>query len=199
MSEFIKLFDPQEENCAQRWSKWVNIFNLFISVKKIVEETEKINNLLYYGGEQVYETYELVKDVNADKLLTDVIAKLNTSFNPISNHTINSYKFRSTKQFEGEKFDDFLDRLRAIAKSCNFSDTNASVKDQIIYGCFSDKVKSRAMEDDKLTLDNLIKFCKTIETVDNHMAELKKQKYESERGNVNQLRESSNRNEIQVF
>ena len=177
----------------------MNIFNLFISVKKIVEETEKINNLLYYGGEQVYETYELEKDVNADKLLTDVISKLNISFNPISNHTINSYKFCSTSQFEGEKFDDFLDRLRAIAESCNFSDTNASVKDQIIYGCFSDKVKSRAMEDDKLTLDNLIKFCKTIETVDNHMAELKKQKYESERGNVNQLRESSNRNEIQVF
>ena len=101
MSEYIKLFDPDLENCAQRWSKWVNRFSLFLSVKGITDDTLCKNNLLYYGGEQVFDAYELVKDATSDKL-SDVIDKLNKSFNPESNYTINAYKFRSTKQFEGE-------------------------------------------------------------------------------------------------
>ena len=71
MSEFIKPFDPDQENCAQRWSKWINRFKLFISVKKITDEPEKINNLLYYGGEHVYDAYELVKNPTNDRTLEE--------------------------------------------------------------------------------------------------------------------------------
>jgi hypothetical protein len=149
MSEYIKPFDPEEKNCAQRWSKWVNRFSLFGSVKKIVDETEKINHLLYYGGEHVYDAYELVND----KALSDLIDKLNKSFNPVANHTINSLKFRSTTQFRStkRKFDEYLETLRAISKSCIFTNVNAELKNQIVYGCFSDKLRNRALEDESLT------------------------------------------------
>ena len=199
MSEFIKPFDPDQENCAQRWSKWINRFKLFISVKKITDEPEKINNLLYYGGEHVYDAYELVKNPTNDRTLDDVIDKLNKIFNPVANHGINALKFRCTKQYEEEKFDEYLDRLRAISKSCNFANENFELKNQIIYGCFSDKLKVRALEDETITLENLIKLAKTIEMVDNHMLELKKHADPVERELVNQFSNCSMRGNKQNF
>ena len=77
MSENIKPFNPETENCAQRWSKWLNRFKLFLTVKKITQESEQIDNLLYYGGEHVSETYELILAGNTkDTALKAVIDKL---------------------------------------------------------------------------------------------------------------------------
>ena len=185
MSEHIKPFNPELENCAQRWVKWVNRFKLFIEVKEIADPKKQINNLLYYAGEQVSETYETTKTVTADTKLEEVIEKLTKVFNPESNHTINRYKFRATKQHEEEPFDEFMERLKAVAQSCKFADTELEFKHQIIYGCFSDKLRSRAMEDEKLTLENLLKMAKTIELVDGHMDSLNKQKISIE--TVNQV------------
>jgi hypothetical protein len=82
------------------------------------------------------------------------IDRLDKIFNPEAFQTINTFKFRSTKQFEGESFDEFLN---ALAKSCNFTRGDSELKHQVIYGCGSDKLRARAMEDDKITLENLIK------------------------------------------
>jgi hypothetical protein len=90
-------------------------------------------------------------------MLKAVIDRLDKIFNPEAFQTINTFKFRSTKQFEGESFDEFLDRLNALAKSCNFTRGDSELKHQVIYGCGSDKLRARAMEDDKITLENLIK------------------------------------------
>jgi hypothetical protein len=98
-----------------------------------------------------------------------VIGKLTKIFNPESNHTMNLYKFRSTNQYEGETFDEFMERLKAIAQSCKFTNSDDDFKHQIIYGCWSDKLRARAMEDEKLTLENLIKQAKTTELVEHHL------------------------------
>jgi hypothetical protein len=165
---------------------------LFLTVKEIDDETKQIDNLLYYGGEHVSEAYEAaITGVQKDTMLKAVMDRLYKIFNPEANHTINTFKFRSTKQFEGESFDEFLDRLKALAKSCNFTSGDSELKHQIIYGCSSDKLRARAMEDDKITLENLIKLTKTIETVDSHIETLKKENSAGEV--VNQVRHGSHK------
>jgi hypothetical protein len=163
MTDHIKPFNPELENCAQRWSKWLNRFKLFLTVEEIDDETKQIDNLLYYGGEHVSEAYEAaITGVQKDTTLKAVIDRLDKIFNPEANHTINTFKFRSTKQFEGESFDEFLDRLKALAKSCNFTSGDSELKHQIIFGFIDDKLRARAMEDEKISLENLIKLAKTI-------------------------------------
>ena len=60
-------------------------------------------------------------------------------------------------------FEVFLERLRAVVQSWNFSDADAELKHQIIFGCIDDKLRARAMEDEQITLENLIKLAKTID------------------------------------
>jgi hypothetical protein len=128
-------------------------------------------------------------------MLKAVIDRLDKIFNPEAFQTINTFKFRSTKQFEGESFDEFLDRLNALAKSCNFTRGDSELKHQVIYGCGSDKLRARAMEDDKITLENLIKLAKTIETVDSHIETLKKENSAGEV--VNQVRHGSHKRHVE--
>jgi hypothetical protein len=91
--------------------------------------------------------------------------------------------------------DEFLDRLNALAKSCNFTRGDSELKHQVIYGCGSDKLRARAMEDDKITLENLIKLAKTIEAVDSHIETLKKEN--SSGYVVNQVRHGSNKRHVE--
>lgn len=174
-SSHIRPFNTEGDNIGQRWLKWLDRFHLFLDVKEISDEGKKINNLLYYGGEDVYDAYQPVKDTTADTTLKAVTDKLTAHFNPPSNNQISRFQFRSTKQFAGEKFDDFVSRLREIIKTCNYSST--SVEDelvtQIIQGCNSEKLQSRAMEKE-IKLTELIALGKTIEAVELQMSELKK-------------------------
>jgi hypothetical protein len=96
--------------------------------------------------------------------------------------------FRSTKQFEGERFEEFLERLRAIAKSCSFNVADGEFKHQIIFGCIDDKLRARAMEDEKITLENLIKLAKTIKTVELHIQTFHSKSFHQE--SVNQVKQA---------
>ena len=37
MSEHIKPFNTEQDNVAQRWTRWINRFKLFIEVKEITD------------------------------------------------------------------------------------------------------------------------------------------------------------------
>jgi hypothetical protein len=82
-----------------------------------------------------------------------------------------------------------MKRLKAIAQSCKFTNSDVDFKHQIIYGCWSDKLRARAMEDEKLTLENLIKLANTTELVDSHLSAINSKKASSEL--VNQIRQDS--------
>jgi hypothetical protein len=81
-----------------------------------------------------------------------------------------------------------LERLRAVAKSCNFSDADAELKHQIVFGCIEDKLRARAMEDEQITLENLIKLAKTIETVDAHIETFHSKNFHQD--SVNQIKQA---------
>ena len=62
MTEHIRPYDPDGAKVSQRWSRWLDRMNLFMRVKKITEDSEKVDNLLYYAGEYVYEKYCPLRD-----------------------------------------------------------------------------------------------------------------------------------------
>jgi hypothetical protein len=143
MSEQIRPFDPDEDDVTQRWSRWIERFKLFLLVKKITDDTEQMNNLLYYGGEYLHLKYLPVKD-GPDKF-PDVIQKLTDIFNPPATAQVNIFKFNNGKQEEGELFDDFMSRLRMMADFCKFTDKEVQIKNRIIQACLSDQLRSCAL------------------------------------------------------
>ena len=175
MAEHIRPFDPDGAETSQRWSRWLDRMNLFLRVKKITDESEKKDNLLYYAGEYVYEKYCPLKSQNDS--YEDVVNKLSNVFIPPVNAQVSLYKFRNTSQQEEEPFDDFVTRLRFLAKQCGFEgdDLNTQLKNQIIQSCFSDNIRKRALEKDSITLKELVTLGRTLEAVDSHMKVIRQQ------------------------
>ncbi len=41
-NQFIKPFDPHDDNVQQSWNRWVDRFSLFLKVKKITVAEEQL-------------------------------------------------------------------------------------------------------------------------------------------------------------
>ena len=171
---FMQPFNPNEDNVHQRWSDWVDKFKLFLSVKKIVDEQEQIDNLLFYGGDYVFKAYLPVKDASADKTLKSVIDKISKCYTPSVSKHVSIFRFRNCAQLDEEPFAEYVDRLRDMAKPCGYANVDEEIKIQIIQCCRSEQLRSRAMQDENLDLAKIISLGKTIESVDIQMKEMSK-------------------------
>ena len=173
MAESIRPFNPDGDDVGHRWNRWVERFKLFLRVKKITNDDDMVDNLLYYGGEVIHEKYLPAKDANHK--IDDVIKILSAIFSPPTTTQMSLFKFRKMEQLVGEPFDEYVTRLRGCASFCGFatSDVENQLKNQIIQGCQSDKLRVRALEQDKITFEDLFMLGKTIEAVDTHMKTIK--------------------------
>lgn len=82
------------------------------------------------------------------------------------NESLQRVLFRSLKQENDEIFEDFIQRLRNHARSCNFADFESDIKDQIIGFAKSETFRKRALEFGKSELSKIIDLGKTLEAVD---------------------------------
>ena len=149
MGVSIKPFDPEGEDVGQRWSRWLDRFELYLQVKK-VDDDDKMVHLLYYAGEYVHDRYVPLKK-RGDKY-DDTVNALNGIFNPPVNKQMNIFKFQNMKQYEGELLEDFVSRLRGCVSTCGFSsgEIENQLKSQIIQGCISDKLRRGALKEKAL-------------------------------------------------
>ena len=137
---------------------------MFLDVKEIKEDTKKINHILYYGGDAVFDAYQAVKA--ADDAYKNVKEKLTTHFSPPANSHISIYKVKGLVQGQAEKFDEFVHRLRDLAKQCSFTSMDSEVRSQIVQGCLSERLKARAMEESTWTLDQVVAQGRLIESIE---------------------------------
>ena len=80
------------------------------------------------------------------------------------------------KQAYGETIDGFVKRIRTTLKDCNYPDdqTNGHIVDTLIFGCKSDKIKSRLLQKDaNLTLGGVLEIARTEEATDQQLKDLK--------------------------
>ena len=120
MNESIQPFDCDADNIDYRWTEWLRRFDLFLSVKNITQDGQKINYLLYYGGISIDTKYQSVKSEN--DTYTEVVTKIATALKPPANKRISRHRLRRRKQFEYETFGEYVKSLRVLAKACQYSD-----------------------------------------------------------------------------
>ena len=66
------------------------------------------------------------------------------------------YQFRKEKQETGESLDTYRTRLRRLAATCEFADTDREIKTQIVQNCTSSRLRRRALPDASISLTEML-------------------------------------------
>ena len=130
----------------------------------------------------VYESWNLSEE---DKKNPTVIMAMMEEFaKGIVNETLERHKFFQRQQEEGESFDDFLTDVKLLSKNCNFCNTaecyESLLRDRIVNGVISDKVREKLLTIKKLTLEKAIEICRSSEKAIDGVSTLKKSLTEPE-------------------
>ena len=154
-------------NIGPRWTKWLSRFDRLMVAMNISDFVRKQALLLHYAGPEIDEIYDtLPVDDSADESEINVYQTtanaLTKYFTLKTNTAFEIYNFRQATQGSTETIDTFVTRLRKLAKSCNFADTDREVNNQIVFACHSQSLRRRALRDD-LPLDKLIAAARALE------------------------------------
>jgi hypothetical protein len=143
---------------------WVKRFENFLTAMNVTEPKRKRALLLHYIGEVAYDIFDTLHETGED--YDTAIEKLSGCFTPKKNIDYEVHVFRQEKQRTGETLDQYATRLRKLASTCEFTDLNKELKSQIILGCFSSRLRRRALRESTLTLDQLLSHGRAMKTAE---------------------------------
>jgi hypothetical protein len=130
---FIPDSDPI--SVSQRWKRWSDRFDNLIVAMNVTNNARKKALLLHLAGDAVFHIFSglvfdsIPDDADANVINEYTVAKkaLDNYFNPKKNLEFERYTFRTTKQSASESIDAYHNRLRTLAKYCEFSDTDVEL------------------------------------------------------------------------
>jgi hypothetical protein len=140
---------------GERWKKWKSRFLNFLTALNVKDETRKRALLLHYVGESASDIFDTLPETGEDKDFKLALEKFDEYFTPKQNTAYSVYLFRQSSQENEDSLDQFCTRLRQKAKYCNFTDLDSEIKQQIIQGCKSTKLRRRALREPSLSLQDL--------------------------------------------
>ena len=152
-------FNPDGEvgsSLATRWRLWLSDFDTFLIASGIRDATRKRALLLYQAGSRVREIFHQLEDVGTDAEYDKARDKLTAYFEPQKNQRYEVYKFRQTRQEEGETLDKFHTRLRNLSSTCEFTNPDFEIEQQILTGGSSSKIRRRALRDPEYKLKDML-------------------------------------------
>lgn len=128
-------------------------------------EKEKCSVFLYtigQAGRDVYNTMTLA-DGERDKI--DILfAKFEAYCKPKQNVMIERYRFNTRVQAKEETIDQYLTKLKLIAKNCSFGELeNQLIRDKIVCDTHLEEVRQQLLLVEDLSLDKAISICRADE------------------------------------
>ncbi|XP_047494982.1 uncharacterized protein LOC125043072 [Penaeus chinensis] len=159
-----KLFPPfdvrADNNVWSRWKKYLSRFDRLMTAMDVTNSDRKTAMLLHFAGPDVDDIHDTIAATVQDQDgadSTDIYVRtttvLTTYFALKTNTAFEVYSFRQATQGRAENIDSFTTRLRHLAKSCDFNDTDTEIKNQIIFSCKSQALR-RISESQATTLEN---------------------------------------------
>lgn len=181
MAKFVDIkcpstFDTHGDptSLGTRWKKWRQGFDLYIIAAGITDNNQTKALLLHCGGEDLRELFDTLPepDLPAETNVYKIACtKLDTYFLPRKNKRYERHVFRTCVQKDtNESIAQYVTRLRSLAKTCEFHDTDDEIVDQVIEKCNSRKLRKRLLKEHDLTLAKLCEIAAIIEAAD-HQAE----------------------------
>ena len=154
-------------NLAQNWKTFSQNFSnyLLATDKEDAEDKKKIALLLNIVGQDGVDLSNTFKLSEADKVKFDKVIEAFVNYTtPKKNTTYERYIFFGRNQKTEETYNQYVTELRKLAKSCDFGTLEDSlIKDKLISGILSDKVRESLLRVEDLDLATAIKNCKIAE------------------------------------
>ncbi|CAC5390534.1 unnamed protein product [Mytilus coruscus] len=137
-----------EDNLSEKWKRWKQTMNLYLEVAM--------------EGREIYNTFNFGEN-EADKLEI-LLKKFEDYCIPKKNVTVIRHRFNTRVQNSSESIDQYLTDLKLIAKNCEFEHLkDGLIRDRIVCGTNSSRVKERLLREDGLTLDKAVGICRADE------------------------------------
>ena len=141
---------------ATKWNNWQSDFDMYLTASGITDPTRKRALLLYQAGPRVREIFKQIPDTGTSADYDTAKDKLKAHFDPQKNKRYEVYRFRQATQESNETLDQFHTRLRTMAETCEFTDIEFEIEEQIIIGGRSSKIRKRALRDPTFDLKAML-------------------------------------------
>ena len=154
-------FNWDDTNLPEQWQKFKRHVELvFSGPLKSKTEEEKVSYLLLWMGDKgrdVHATWTNISEQDSKKLET-YYKRFKDHVQPKLNPIFARYKFNNEVQNQ-DSIDAFVTRLRLSARDCNFSDANEMIRDRIVFGTNSCKIREKLINvGAELTLEKAIQI-----------------------------------------
>ncbi|XP_052238526.1 uncharacterized protein LOC127849814 [Dreissena polymorpha] len=138
---------------------------MFSGPLKAKREEEKLSYLLLWPGEKGRDIHSTWGDISEEdsKKLDTYYTRFQAHVQPKLNPIFARYKFYNEIQ-GGDSIDAFVTRLRLTARDCNFRDTDNMIRDRIVFGTNSSKIREKLINiEAEVTLDTAIQIAQSLE------------------------------------
>ena len=159
-------YGNDEPTLGIRWAFWLAQFR--VAVKASQENNKDVikSTFLTRIGSEAFRVYETLKKEDESDTLDDVIKMLTDRFVYKGSEMAQRVRFGfEGKRRDGESVDQFVIRLRDLAKYCGFKDLEENVTYQLIIGCGIEQLRRKISrgKTEHVTLTDAIEMAKGYE------------------------------------
>ena len=156
-----------EGDLQGNWEYFETSWKNYSTATELNKKSEEIQvatllSLLGREGNEIYTNLPISTEER--KKTTTILEKLRAYFVPKQNTIYERYTFNTTSQNESETFDDYLNKLRRLVKTCKYGTLqDEMLRDRLVIGIQNNTVRGRLLRENNLTLDTAIQMCRTAE------------------------------------
>lgn len=183
----IKPMVVEDNNLAAAWHLWRRNYRVYCLANADKEwgEPKKVANFLLSigneGGKIFWSKFPNVSEETLkDVTLEQVFKAFDEHCEPLKNIPMESHKFHSLRQKEGQTIADFVTELREQAAKCEFtcqckkSYMDREIRDRLITGVADVKLRNRLLDQKDVTLVSVLQMCQNYEATREGSKELDK-------------------------
>ena len=157
---------------ATDWKLFKQIWSNYVIVAELQNEPPAYLKALFLhtlgaDGLTIYNGLELAEGATVN----DILTALDTHFIGKTNETYERFVFNKRDQKEGECIEDYINSLRQLIKTCNFTHdmTDSLLRDRLVLGIRSHTTRQELIQDSNLTLQTCIEKCRSAEATSEQM------------------------------
>lgn len=151
------------QNQAENWKNWIQKFRNYLVATETNKKPEEVQcaQLIYYIGDeglQIYNSFEFT--ATEKNCIESLIKKFENHFVPKKNVDFERYKFFTMRQMSSETTDQFVTKLKAAAKQCEFDKLEDElVKSMLTIGIGNEKLREKLLQNSDLKLEKAVELC----------------------------------------
>ena len=155
--------DPSSPAASKQWLHWLRTFENFVSSFPTDQQPNKLNLLINHVSPSVFE---YVSECESYDSAINILKEL---YNKPKNVIFARHLLATCKQESGQTLDQYLQKLKSLARDCNFKDVTASqnrddaIRDAFITGIQDSSVRQRLLEHESLNLQKAYDTARSLE------------------------------------